>query len=40
MAETPISCIHCNKQITEYYDKLYKGIRGKCLICEIDFPLE
>ncbi|MDH3487224.1 MAG: hypothetical protein OEL82_04160 [Nitrosopumilus sp.] len=40
MDEIPVSCIHCNKEITGYYDKMYKGIRGKCLSYEIDFPLE
>ncbi len=40
MAKIPIQCIHCNKEISEYYDETYKGIRGKCIFCEVDFPLE
>jgi len=26
--------------ITEYYDDGYKGVRGKCPCCGVDFPLE
>lgn len=35
-----ILCIHCDDEMTEYYDKVYKEIRRKYLFCEIDFPLE
>ena len=27
-------------EIEEYYDDRYKGHRGKCVKCKIDFPLE
>ncbi len=40
MAKTPTLCIHCANEIAEYYDETYKGIRGKCVFCKIDFPLE
>ena len=40
MAKIPIRCIHCNEEIAEYYDEIYKGIGGKCIFCEIGFPLE
>ncbi len=35
-----IRCINCNVEIDEYYSEQYKGYRGKCTICEIDFPLD
>ena len=40
MEKSKILCQHCNNEILEYYDDRYKGIRGKCIICKIDFPLE
>ena len=33
-------CNNCDKVITEYYHEGYKGKRGKCPHCGIDFPLE
>lgn len=33
-------CWMCGAKIVEYFEIKYAGIRGKCLICEIDFPLE
>ena len=35
-----IKCIHCYSEIIEYYHDKYKGNRGKCLICKVDFPLD
>ncbi|SVA58387.1 uncharacterized protein METZ01_LOCUS111241 [marine metagenome] len=35
-----ITCEVCKMKIVEYYDNQYKGKRGKCLSCGIDFPLE
>ena len=40
MEKSKILCYNCNKQIVEYYDDGYKGTRGKCIHCMIDFPLE
>jgi hypothetical protein len=35
-----ITCIHCSIEITEYFHEGYKGKRGKCPKCGVDFPLE
>jgi len=35
-----IHCINCNTEIIEYYNEQYKGDRGTCTICKIDFPLD
>ena len=35
-----IKCMDCYTEITVYYSEVYKGHRGKCLICKIDFPLD
>ncbi|WP_280924464.1 hypothetical protein [Nitrosopumilus ureiphilus] len=35
-----ITCLVCSAEIIEYFEERYKGQRGKCTICEIDFPLE
>jgi|ETNmetMinimDraft_8_1059916.scaffolds.fasta_scaffold06477_10 hypothetical protein len=35
-----ITCDECNGKIMEYYNEHYRGNRGKCLNCGIDFPLE
>ena len=35
-----IKCNSCHSEILEYYNDEYKGYRGKCLICKIDFPLD
>jgi len=40
MSGLKISCEHCNGDITEYYHDGYRGKRGKCSACGIDFPLE
>ena len=40
MEKSNIICDHCEKIIVEYYDERYKGIRGKCPQCGVDFPLE
>ena len=34
------TCINCGTKITEYYHDGYKGNRGKCTNCGVDFPLE
>jgi hypothetical protein len=33
-------CWICNTEIIQYYHDGYKGMRGKCSVCKIDFPLE
>ncbi len=38
--EKKMTCLTCNAEIIEYFEKRYPGMRGKCTICEIDFPLE
>ncbi len=35
-----IICIDCEIEIIQYYGPNYKGYRGKCSVCKIDFPLE
>jgi len=40
MVESKILCYNCDGEIEEYYDDTYKGQRGKCEKCKIDFPLE
>ena len=40
MEESRLTCEHCNEIIIEYYDENYKGARGKCAHCGVDFPLE
>ena len=40
MEKSDIICHHCEKNITQYYDASYKGLRGKCPDCGVDFPLE
>ena len=40
MDKSTIICNNCDKVITEYYDEGYKGLRGKCPHCGVDFPLE
>ena len=40
MSSPEFSCDHCNADIAEYYHDGYKGKRGKCPKCGVDFPLE
>ena len=40
MEKSKIMCDNCNNVIIEYYDDGYRGNRGKCVVCNIDFPLE
>jgi len=35
-----IFCWTCHTEIVQYYHDGYKGKRGKCPICKVDFPLE
>ncbi|MDH3278616.1 MAG: hypothetical protein OEL84_05630 [Nitrosopumilus sp.] len=35
-----VTCWICSAEIIEYFEERYNGQRGKCTICEIDFPLE
>ena len=35
-----IPCWECGNDIVQYFEKKYSGLRGKCLVCKIDFPLE
>jgi hypothetical protein len=34
------SCWECGSDIVQYFEEKYSGLRGKCLVCKIDFPLE
>ena len=34
------TCWVCSTEIIEYFEVRYKGKRGKCTCCNIDFPLE
>ena len=40
MPGAKIVCEICSSLISQYYDEGYKGTRGKCIRCGIDFPLE
>jgi len=40
MSISKITCEQCNEYIAEYYDEGYKGKRGRCPACGVDFPLE
>ncbi len=33
-------CWICGTDIVQYFEEKYDGLRGKCLVCKIDFPLE
>ncbi len=35
-----IKCLNCDTEIFVYYNEEYKGYRGKCSLCKIDFPLD
>lgn len=35
-----IICGSCSAEIVEYEDEGYKGKRGRCPICGVDFPLD
>ena len=35
-----ITCIECKVEVIQYYSYSYKGNRGRCPVCKIDFPLE
>jgi len=35
-----IICWNCKAEINRYYNEGYKGKRGRCPICGVDFPLE
>ena len=35
-----IICSNCNSEIIQYDHDGYKGKRGRCPICGVDFPLE
>jgi len=40
MGSSKFSCDNCSADIAEYYHDGYKGKRGKCPQCGVDFPLE
>ncbi len=40
MDKSHFACDNCGKSIAEYYHEGYKGKRGKCPQCGVDFPLE
>jgi hypothetical protein len=35
-----IICWNCSAEIVPYYNEVYKGKRGRCPICGVDFPLD
>jgi len=35
-----IPCWECGSEIVQYFEEKYAGMRGKCINCKIDFPLE
>ena len=35
-----LTCLTCSSEIKVYYEERYQGMRGKCTICSINFPLE
>jgi len=35
-----IVCWNCSAEIVQYFNENYKGKRGRCPICGVDFPLE
>ena len=35
-----IICWNCKVEISQYFDNKYKGDRGQCPICGVNFPLE
>lgn len=38
--EFNVDCMMCSGTIIEYFEQRYDGLRGKCINCEINFPLE
>jgi len=38
--EEKIICWNCSAKIVQYYNEDYKGKRGRCPVCDVDFPLE
>lgn len=40
MALSKMTCINCEGVVIEYYNERYNGKRGRCDVCQIDFPLE
>lgn len=34
------ACMNCRGDLTEYYNREYRGMRGRCPACQVDFPLE
>ncbi len=40
MGKNKIKCLNCDTEISIYYNEEYKGYRGKCSLCKIDFPLD
>ena len=39
-SEDKITCWVCGTVVIEYFEVRYKGKRGRCPTCEINFPLE
>ena len=40
ISKDEILCWECNVEIIQEFDFNYKGIRGTCPLCEVNFPLE
>ena len=38
--EFNVDCMMCNSIVNQYCEEKYNGMRGKCINCEINFPLE
>jgi len=35
-----IICWNCKAEVNKHYNDAYKGKRGRCPVCGVDFPLE
>lgn len=40
MSASKIKCEHCGSTIKPYYNESYRGTRGKCPSCGVEFPLD
>ncbi|MBI1662321.1 MAG: hypothetical protein IS860_02275 [Nitrosopumilus sp.] len=39
-AEFDVECYLCNSTVVEYFEEKYNGMRGMCINCKTNFPLE
>ena len=40
ISQNQILCWECKVEIIQKYDANYRGIRGTCPLCDVNFPLE